>query len=196
MALDSLIDWCVPKNPVYLWTLPMFHSNGWSFPWGIAAVGGTNVIARRIDAPMIYRLIESHHVTHMCAAPVILNMLTSFGRTEPLKNPVYVLTGGSPPPAVVLRRVERMGFVVSHGYGMTETCGVVVSCAWKREWDLFSAGERARMKARQGVRTAAATAEVDVVEPESGLSVKRDGLTQGEIVVRGASVMLGEFCLF
>ncbi|XP_057723268.1 probable acyl-activating enzyme 6 [Arachis stenosperma] len=193
MALDTLVDWCVPKNAVYLWTLPMFHSNGWSFPWGIAAVGGTNVCSRKIDAPTIYRLIELHGVTHMCAAPVVLNMLTSFGRTEPLRKPVHVLTGGSPPPAGILKRAERMGFVVSHGYGMTETCGVVLSCAWKREWDLFSAAERARMKVRQGVRTAAATAEVDVVDLKWGVSVKRDGLTQGEIVVRGACVMLGYF---
>ncbi|KAJ1386981.1 AMP-dependent synthetase/ligase [Sesbania bispinosa] len=192
MALDSLIDWPVPKQPVYLWTLPMFHSNGWSFPWAIAAVGGTNICARRIDAPTIYRLIESHGVTHMCAAPVVLNMLCSFNRTEPLKKPVHVMTGGSPPPATVLLRAESLGFVVSHGYGMTETIGVVVSCAWKREWDRFPATERARLKARQGVRTVGLT-EVDVVEAETGKSVKHDGATVGEIVMRGGSVMLGYF---
>lgn len=190
VAMDSLIDWSVPKQPVYLWTLPMFHSNGWSFPWAIAAVGGTNICARRVDAPTIYRLIKSHGVTHMCAAPVVLNMLSSFNRIEPLKNPVHVLTGGSPPPAVVLSRAESLGFVVSHGYGMTETLGVIVSCVWKSEWDRFPATERARLKARQGVRKVGVT-EVDVVETETGRSVKRDGVTVGEIVVRGACLMLG-----
>ncbi|KAG4966497.1 hypothetical protein JHK85_041472 [Glycine max] len=113
MTLDSLIDWCVPKQPVYLWTLPMFHSNGWTFPWGIAAAGGTNICARKIDAPTIYRLIESHNVTHMCAAPVVLNMLLT--RTEPVKNPVHVLTGGSPPPAAILTRAEESKDVIISG---------------------------------------------------------------------------------
>ncbi|KAK7300596.1 hypothetical protein RJT34_11444 [Clitoria ternatea] len=188
MTLASLVDWSMPKQPIYLWTLPMFHSNGWTFPWGIAAVGGINVCARKINAPTVYRLIESHRVTHMCAAPVVLNMLVTF--PKPLNHVVHVLTGGSSPPATILTRAEELGFVVSHGYGMTETCGVMVSCAWRREWNRFPATERARLKARQGVMTVAMT-EVDVVEPESGNSVKRDGLTIGEIVVRGACVMLG-----
>ncbi|XP_047168657.1 probable CoA ligase CCL11 isoform X2 [Vigna umbellata] len=188
IALDSLIDWCVPKQPIYLWTLPMFHANGWGFAWGIAAVGGTNVCIRKTNAPIIYRSIESHNVTHMCAAPVVLNMLLT--RAEPLKNPVHVLIGGSTPPASVLARAEEVGFVVSHGYGMTETLGVVVSCAWKREWDTLPGRERARLLARQGVRTAAVS-EVDVVDPASGVSVKRDGVTSGEVVVRGSCVMMG-----
>ncbi|RYQ99478.1 hypothetical protein Ahy_B07g087408 [Arachis hypogaea] len=112
MALDTLVDWCVPKNAVYLWTLPMFHSNGWSFPWGIAAVGGTNVCSRKIDAPTIYRLIELHGVTHMCAAPVVLNMLTSFGRTEPLRKQVEAMLYTHPAVsdvAVVARPDEFWG---------------------------------------------------------------------------------------
>ncbi|KAL2317329.1 hypothetical protein Fmac_031205 [Flemingia macrophylla] len=190
MALDSLIDWSVPKQPVYLWTLPIFHSNGWSFPWGIAAVGGTNVCTSNVNAPTIYRLIETHSVTHMCAAPVVLNMLLMYNRSEPVKKPVHVLTGGSPPPATILWRAEELGFKMSHGYGMTEVLGVIVSCAWKREWDKLPAAERARLRARQGVRTVAMT-EVDVVDPATGVSVKRDGASCGEIVVRGACVMLG-----
>lgn len=190
MSLDSLITWSVQEQPVYLWTLPMFHSNGWTFPWGIAAIGGINVCMRKIDAPTIYRLIETHGVTHMCAAPVVLNMLINHNRTEPLKNPVHILTGGSPPPATILARAESLGFVVSHGYGMTETIGAVVSCSWKTQWNRFPATERARLKTRQGVRTVAMT-EVDVVDGDTGASVKRDGLTSGEVVVRGACVMLG-----
>ncbi|WJX58508.1 2-methylpropanoate--CoA ligase ccl4 [Trifolium repens] len=120
VSLDSLIDWSVPVQPVYLWTLPMFHSNGWSYPWGIAAVGGTNICARRIDAPTIYRLIESHGVTHMCAAPVVLNMLSCFNKTEPLKKPVHVLTGGSSPPATILCRAEwTKDVIISGGENMS-----------------------------------------------------------------------------
>ncbi|KAK8518036.1 hypothetical protein V6N13_083096 [Hibiscus sabdariffa] len=190
IALDSLIDWEIPKQPVYLWTLPMFHANGWSFTWGMAAVGGTNICVRKFDAPVIYGLIRKHGVTHMCGAPVVLNMLSNSPEAKPLENPVKILTAGAPPPAPVLLRTESLGFVVSHGYGLTETGGLAVSCAWKREWNKFAATERARLKARQGVRTLGMT-EADVVDPESGVSVKRDGSTLGEIVLRGACVMLG-----
>ncbi|CAH8353462.1 unnamed protein product [Eruca vesicaria subsp. sativa] len=192
MSLDSLIDWTVPKNPVYLWTLPIFHANGWCYPWGIAAVGGTNVCLRKFQAPLIHRLIRDHGVTHMCGAPVVLNMLTSSEVQERLKSPVHFLTAGSSPPVKVLLRAESLGFVVSHGYGLTEVAGVVVSCAWKLEWNRLPASERARLKGRQGVRTVGFT-EIDVVETGSGRSVERDGVTMGEIVMRGSSVMLGYF---
>ncbi|KAK4278145.1 hypothetical protein QN277_016033 [Acacia crassicarpa] len=189
-ALDALIDWAVPKQPVYLWTLNMFHSSGWSHPWGMAAVGGTNICVRKFNAAPVFNLIERHDVTHMCAAPVVLNMLTNSPREKPLRSPVRVLTGGSPPPAAVLQRTEAMGFVVSHVYGLTEVLGVVISCAWKPGWNLLPATERARLKARQGVRTAG-LAEMDVVDPDSGKPVNHDGSTLGEVVVRGGCVMLG-----
>ncbi|GMY17514.1 probable acyl-activating enzyme 6 [Fagus crenata] len=188
-VLDGFIDWSVPKQPVYLWTLPMFHGNGWSFSWGMAAVGGINICLRRFDAPTIYRLIEKHGVTHMCGAPVVLNMLLN-SNSQPLKNPVHILTAGAPPPASILLKAESMGFVVSHGYGLTESGGIVVSCAWKPEWNKFPATEKAKLKARQGVRTIGMT-QVDVVDVQSGASVKRDGLSMGEIVLRGGSLMLG-----
>ncbi|CAL5368955.1 unnamed protein product [Camellia sinensis] len=190
VTLDSLIDWSVPKHPIYLWTLPMFHSNGWCFTWGMAAVGGANICLRKVDSPAVYSAIQRNGVTHMCGAPVILNMLSNFPSAVPLRNPVHFLTGGSPPPAAVLLRTESLGFVVSHGYGLTELSGVVVSCAWKPEWNLLPAAERARLKARQGVRTVGLT-EVDILDPVSGLSVKRDGSTLGDIVMRGGSLMLG-----
>ncbi|KAG7555466.1 AMP-dependent synthetase/ligase [Arabidopsis suecica] len=190
MSIDSLIDWTVPKNPVYLWTLPIFHANGWSYPWGIAAVGGTNVCLRKFDAPLIYRLIRDHGVTHMCGAPVVLNMLSATQESQPLNRPVNILTAGAPPPAAVLLRAESIGFVISHGYGLTETAGLNVSCAWKPQWNRLPASERARLKARQGVRTVGFT-EIDVVVPESGRSVERNGETVGEIVMRGSSIMLG-----
>ncbi|KAE8698089.1 putative acyl-activating enzyme 5, peroxisomal [Hibiscus syriacus] len=192
MTIDSLIDWEVPKQPIYLWTLPMFHANGWCYPWGMAAVGGTNVCVPKFDASIIYNLIKKHGVNHMCGAPVVLNMLSSSPEIKPLENSVKILTAGAPPPAAVLSRTESLGFVVSHGYGLTETAGLVVSCAWKRKWNKLPATERARLKSRQGVRTLALT-EADVVDPQSGLSVKRDGSTVGEIVLKGASVMLGYF---
>lgn len=190
ITINSLIDWAVPRQPVYLWTLPMFHANGWSFPYGIAAVGGTNVCVRKFDAHVIYGLIKRHGVTHMCGAPVVLNMLTNLPNNEPLKNPVQILTAGAPPPAAVLSRTESLGFVVSHGYGLTETAGLVVSCAWKPAWNRLPATERARLKSRQGVRTVGMT-RVDVVNPDTGKPVKRDGTSLGEVVLRGGCVMLG-----
>jgi len=192
ITVNSLIDWGVRERPVYLWTLPMFHANGWSYPWGIAAVGGTNICLRKFDGPTIFSLIKEHGVTHICGAPVVLNMLTISPRNQPLQNPVQILTAGAPPPAAVLFRTESLGFVVSHGYGLTETAGLVVSCAWKPQWNRLPASERARLKARQGVKAIGLT-EVDVVDAESGASVKRDGSTLGEIVLRGGSVTLGYF---
>ncbi|XP_020092259.1 probable acyl-activating enzyme 6 [Ananas comosus] len=181
ITVDSLVDWSVPPHPVFLWTLPMFHANGWSFPWGVAAVAGTNVCLR-------------HRCTHMCGAPVVLNMLAnsppSPDSDSPDSAPVNVLTAGAPPPAAVLHRAEKLGFRVSHGYGLTETAGLAVSCAWKGEWDRLPALERARLKARQGVRTPCMAA-VDVVDAATGRPVPRDGAAVGEIVLRGGCIMLG-----
>ncbi|XP_074312344.1 2-methylpropanoate--CoA ligase CCL4-like [Silene latifolia] len=191
MSMDALIDWSVPKEPVYLWTLPMFHSNGWTFTWGMAAVGGTNICLKKFDGATIYAAIRAHHVTHMCAAPVVLSMLTNLNPTPTrLSWPVHVLTGGSPPPTPILLQAESLGFVVGHGYGMTETGGVILSCAWKAHWSRLPATDRARLRARQGVRTLGMT-QVDIINPINGLPVSRDGQTVGEIVLRGGSIMLG-----
>ncbi|XP_047336739.1 2-methylpropanoate--CoA ligase CCL4-like [Impatiens glandulifera] len=189
-TINCLMDWAVPRQPVYLWTLPMFHANGWCLPWGIAAMGGVNVCLRKFDTPSVFEAIRVHNVTHMCGAPVLLTMLTNSPDEKPLRNPVQFLTGGAPPPAAVLIRTEALGFVVSHEYGLTETASMVASCAWNPNWDKLSVDNRARMKARQGVRTLLMTA-VDVVDPETGKSVKRDGSTLGEVVIRGGSLMLG-----
>ncbi|KAF5791118.1 putative AMP-dependent synthetase/ligase, AMP-binding enzyme domain-containing protein [Helianthus annuus] len=190
ITVDSLMDWSVPKNPVYLWTLPMFHSNGWSFTWGMAAFGGTNICLHKFNADNIFSAVDRHKVTHMCGAPVVLNMIANSPNAKPLKNPVHFLTGGAPPPSAVVLRTESLGFIVSHGFGMTEVAGVVVSCAWKEKWNRLPVTDRASLKARQGVRTLALT-EVNVLDPESGLGVKHDGLTQGEIVLKGPCLMLG-----
>ncbi|KAG9441948.1 hypothetical protein H6P81_017802 [Aristolochia fimbriata] len=192
ITVDSLLNWSVQRQPVYLWTLPMFHANGWSYPWGIAALGGTNICLRKFDAGTIYGAIAKHRVTHMCGAPVVLNMLANAPDVvrKPLPHVVHIMTAGAPPPAAVLFRTEALGFSVSHGYGLTETAGLTVSCAWKGEWNRFPASERARLKSRQGVRTLC-MAEVDVIDGETGASVKRDGETLGEIVLRGGCIMLG-----
>ncbi|KAM3276846.1 hypothetical protein ACQJBY_044942 [Aegilops geniculata] len=194
ITLDSLVDWAMPARPTYLWTLPMFHVNGWSFPWGMAVVGGTNVCLRRVDAADVSAAISHHGVTHLCGAPVVLNMLANAPEAvrKTLPGNVEILTGGAPPPAAVLHRTEAIGFRVRHGYGLCETAGLASSCVWNAEWDKLPASERARLKARQGVRTPA-TAEVDVVDGESGRSVPRDGSTVGEVVIRGGCVMLGYF---
>ncbi|KAL9247969.1 hypothetical protein vseg_021337 [Gypsophila vaccaria] len=190
MSMDALTDWSVPKQPVYLWTLPMFHANGWTFTWGMAAVGATNICLRKFDGPTVYDAILRHGVTHMCGAPVVLNMLTNQTDPTPLPNPVHLLTAGAPPPAPVLFRAEAIGFVISHGYGLTETGGLMVSCAWKKEWNKFPASERAKLKARQGVRTLSASG-VNVIDPETGISIPQDGKTIGEVVLRGGCLFLG-----
>ncbi|XP_021745231.1 probable acyl-activating enzyme 6 [Chenopodium quinoa] len=190
LAVDTLLEWSVPKQPVYLWTLPMFHANGWSLTWGMAAVGATNICLRKFDAPIVYEAIQHNRVTHMCGAPVVLNMLANLPNAKPLTKPVHILTAGAPPPASVLFRTESLGFVVSHGYGLTETGGLVVNSAWKSKWDHLPAKERARLKARQGVGSLGMT-EVDILDPKTGQPVRRDGSTLGEVVLKGGSVMLG-----
>ncbi|KAJ1273451.1 hypothetical protein BS78_06G281600 [Paspalum vaginatum] len=192
ITLDWLVEWAVPPGPTYLWTLPMFHANGWSFAWGMAVVGGTNVCLRRVTAATVYAAIATRGVTHLCCAPVVLGMLAN--APEAVRRPlpggkVRILTAGAPPPAAVIQRTEAIGFEISHGYGLTETAGMSVSCTWKAEWDELPAPERARLKARQGVRMPAMDA--DVIDGETGLSVPRDGSTMGEVVIRGGYVMLG-----
>ncbi|CAM8959272.1 unnamed protein product [Rhodiola kirilowii] len=194
LTMDLLVEWSVPKRPIYLWTLPMFHCNGWCFTWGVAAVGGTNICVRKFDAAAIYNLIEKHGVTHLCGAPVVLNMLSNSSQEviKPLQKPVQVMTAGAPPPAAMLHHIESLGFFVTHGYGLTETGGPTVTCAWKPEWNRLSTEKKAKLKARQGVRTLLLT-EVNVVNPVTGVAVPRDGATVGEVVLRGSSLMLGYY---
>ncbi|KAJ6757792.1 ACYL-ACTIVATING ENZYME [Salix koriyanagi] len=150
---------------------------------GMVAIGGTNICLRKVEASTIYSLIDRHGVTHMSGAPVVLNILTKSPEVEPLTNPVHIITAGAPPPEAVILQTESPGFVVSHGYGLTETAWLVVSCAWKQKWNTFPASERARLKARQGVTMAGFT-EMNVVNPSTGESVKRDGVSVGGAGVR------------
>lgn len=192
MALDNLTMWQMGRRPVYLWTLAMFHANGWSLPWTLAAVGGVNICLRKFDAKTIFDSIAEHNVTHMCGAPVVLSMMANADPADrkKLSHRVEILTAGAPPPAAILWKMEELGFSITHGYGLTETAGLVVSCAWKTEWDGLPGKEKARLKSRQGVRNLS-LAEVDVKNPVTMAAVARDGVQKGEVMMRGASIMKG-----
>ncbi|MQL99353.1 hypothetical protein Taro_032077 [Colocasia esculenta] len=191
-TLSLLLQWGVGGEPVYLWSLPMFHCNGWTFTWGVAARGGTNVCIRNTCAADMYHAIAEHRVTHMCCAPTVFTILLEARPSErrSLPGPVSVLTGGAPPPAALLEQVESLGFRVTHAYGLTEATGPALVCEWRDEWDLLPAPERAQLKARQGI-SVLTLAEADVKDPKTMASVPRDARSQGEIVLRGSSIMKG-----
>ncbi|KAM3259796.1 hypothetical protein ACQJBY_051215 [Aegilops geniculata] len=190
-TVGLLLQWGVGHEPVFLWSLPMFHCNGWTFTWGVAARGGVNVCVRTPTADAIYSAIADHGVTHMCAAPVLFNILLE-SRRERLTRCVEVLTGGAAPPAPLLERVEQLGFHVTHAYGMTEATGPAMVCEWREQWDALPPPKRALLKARQGV-SALSLADADVKDLKTMRSVPRDGATLGEIVLRGSSVMKGYY---
>jgi len=193
-AVSNITGWHMPMHPVYLWTLPMFHCNGWCFPWSLAANAGTSICARKIDAAVIYNAIEHHKVTHFCGAPIILNFIINAPKDviRPLPHTVNVMTAAAPPPASVLAAIETLGFDITHVYGLTETYGPAVICAWKPEWNALPADERAQLKSRQGVRYQVLEG-LDVMDPETMIPVPRDGSTIGEIMFRGNIVMRGYF---
>jgi fatty-acyl-CoA synthase len=192
MSLVQLTNWPAPRDPVYLWTLPMFHANGWCFTWAITAAAGTHVCLRKVTARAIFGAIADHGVDHFCAAPTVMAMLTDAGPEDrkPLPRRVKVLTAGSPPPAAMLEAVTTMGFDVDHVFGITEVSGTPVSCARQPEWDELPAREKSRLQSRQGVR-AAALEGLMVADSETLRPVPRDGVTTGEILIRGNTVMKG-----
>jgi fatty-acyl-CoA synthase len=182
----------MPAHPVYLWTLPMFHASGWCFPWTITALAGTHICLRKVEAAAVFEMIEKFGVTHFTAAPVVLNMLIhapesvkrKFGRT------IQVMTAGSAPPAAVLEAMERMEFNVTHVYGGTEVFGPNMSCAWHPEWDALPKDQQANLKARQGVRYQSLEF-MQVAHPETMEELPRDGVSIGEVLMRGNVVMKG-----
>ncbi|MGE5506044.1 MAG: acyl-CoA synthetase [Actinomycetota bacterium] len=191
-ALGNVVNWGMSGHPVYLWTLPMFHCNGWCFPWTITAMAGTHVCLRRVDATHMFKAIETHKVTHMCGAPIVMGMLINASDAErrPLPHTVQFMTAAAPPPAAVIGRLESQGFKITHVYGLTEVYGPATVCAWHEEWDELPLEERARLKARQGVRyvnqEAMMVADARTLEP-----VPKDGITMGEVFYRGNVTMKG-----
>jgi fatty-acyl-CoA synthase len=191
-ACGNAMAWAMPAKPVYLWTLPMFHCNGWCFPWTVAAMGGTHVCLRAVDPAKVFELIAEHGVTHMCGAPTVLGMLVAAPAGERRRFPhtVHIQTGGSPPPAKVIQAMEELGFKVLHIYGMTELQGPSTFCAEQDGWSGLALEARAGEMARQGVRYPVVEGHI-VADPRTCKPVKQDGQTMGEILVRGNTVMLG-----
>ena len=192
-AVGNTMAWPLPPNPVYLWTLPMFHCNGWCFPWSVTAMGGTHVCLRKVDPALIFPMIVEHGVTHMCGAPTVLNMLVSAPAEQRRRfnHVVDIQTGGSPPPAKVIKGMEELGFRVTHIYGMTELQGPSTLCVPQDDWADLPLEERAVFNRAPGRALSGGGG------PDGGRSRRRsrrcarDGKTIGEIMVRGNTVMLG-----
>ncbi|TYH56871.1 hypothetical protein ES332_D08G050400v1 [Gossypium tomentosum] len=191
-TLALVLGWEMGNEPVYLWSLPMFHCNGWTFTWGIAARGGTNVCIRNTTAFDMYRSIATHKVTHMCCAPIVFNILleAKLNERREISSPVQILTGGAPPPAPLLEKMEHLGFHVTHAYGLTEATGPALVCEWQAKWNHLPEEHKAKIKSRQGI-SVLTLADVDVKNMETMESVPHDGKTIGEIVLRGSSIMKG-----
>jgi len=191
-ACGNVMAWAMPAKPVYLWTLPLFHCNGWCFPWSVTAMGGTHVCLRAVDPAQIFPMIVEHGVTHMCGAPTVLTMLISAPAEQRRRFPhtVHIQTGGSPPPAKVIQRMEELGFKVLHIYGMTELQGPSTLCAEQDAWIPLPIEVRAAEMARQGVRYQVVEGHI-VGDPKSCKPVNKDGESMGEVLIRGNTVMLG-----
>jgi fatty-acyl-CoA synthase len=191
-AVSNILAGNLGQHPVYLWTLPMFHCNGWCFPWTIAASAGVNVCLRKVDPSKIFELIEKHGVTHMCGAPIVYNTLINApdAPKEARAKPVIGLIAGAAPPVAVLEGAERIGIKLTHVYGLTEVYGPASVCAEQPGWDQLPADQRAQMKRRQGVPYPLQQG-VTVLDPETMQEVPRDGETIGEVMFRGNIVMKG-----
>ncbi len=191
-AVSNILVWNMNTHPVYLWTLPMFHCNGWCFPWTIAALNGTSVCLREVRADAIFHSIREHQVTHLCGAPVVLNLMANADDElkKGIDREVNVMTAGAAPPPAVLEAMAELNYNVTHTYGLTEVYGPAVTCAWHTEWDERTQSEQAELKARQGVRYPMLE-ELIVADPETLEPVPRDGETIGEIMFRGNIVMKG-----
>jgi fatty-acyl-CoA synthase len=192
LAQGNVLTCGMAKHPVYLWTLPMFHCNGWCFPWSVSVVAGTHVCLRQVRAAAIFEAIAEHKVTHLCGAPIVMSTLLNAPDHEkrPLPHVVEFFTAAAPPPEAVLAAMKAAGFNVTHIYGLTETYGPSVVNDWKSEWDALELSAQAALKARQGVRYLALEA-LDVIDPATMQPVPADGQTLGEVMMRGNVVMKG-----
>ena len=189
-SISNHLIWNMKKNPVYLWTLPMFHCNGWCFPWTIAALSGTNICLRKIDSKEIFRLIKKYNVSNLCGTAVIINMLISEGTK--LDHRVEFMTGAAPPPVSVLKKIEEQGFNITHTYGLTEVYGPAVVCEWQKEWDNENADTVAELKSRQGVKCHGIS-DLQVINKKTKKPVAKNGKELGEVYMRGNTVMMGYY---
>jgi fatty-acyl-CoA synthase len=192
LAQGNIITCSMAKHPVYLWTLPMFHCNGWCFPWSLSAVAGTHVCLRQVRAGALYEALADHGVTHLCGAPIVMSVLLNASAAEkrPFTQKVSFFTAAAPPPETVLGAMRDAGFDVTHLYGLTECYGPSVVNDWHRDWDHLDGAAQAAKKARQGVRYLALEG-LDVLDPETMQPTPRDGVTMGEVMMRGNVVMKG-----
>ena len=191
-AISNILEWDMPKHAAYLWTLPMFHCNGWCFPWTLAARAGVNVCLRRVDAQSIFDMMREHQVTHYCGAPIVHGLLVNAPTEMKVGLPagVKAMVAGAAPPASMIEGMEQMGFDLTHVYGLTEVYGPATVCAKHEEWQQLPIGDRARLNARQGVRYHLER-EVCVLNPETMQPVPHDGETMGEIMFKGNIAMKG-----
>lgn len=191
-AMSNVLAWNMNAHPVYLWTLPLFHCNGWCFPWTVAALNGTNVCLRAVRADHIYELIKRHRVTHMCGAPIVLNLMANAEGSlkAGIHHQVNIMTAASAPPPAILEAMAEQNFNVTHSYGLTEVYGPAVVCSWHEEWNALPISEQAELKSRQGVRYPMLE-ELRVANPDTLEPVPNDGETIGEILFRGNIVMKG-----
>jgi fatty-acyl-CoA synthase len=192
MTMGTVVSWALPQHPRYLYTVPMFHCNGWGHAWTMAAVAGTVVCIRAFSPKLLFDLVEEHQLTHFGGAPIILNMLANAPKADQkhFDRTIHVMTAGAPPPAKVLESMNQFGFEIMHVYGLTESYGHILQSAAQDSWSSQTIEKQAELKARQGVRFAM-TEAVDVINPETGKSVPWDAETIGEIVIRGNTVMKG-----
>ena len=191
-ALGNALEWDMNVHPIYLWTLPMFHCNGWCFPWTIAAKAGTNVCLRKVEGRSIYKAIEKYKVDHMCGAPIVLNLvIEAFSdRQITLSKECKVMTAAAPPPPKTLKAMQKLGFSVTHVYGLTEVYGPCVVSTWKEDWDHLPLDEQANLKARQGIEYLVQE-DINVIDVKTGESIPWDGKTIGELLLRGNITMKG-----
>jgi fatty-acyl-CoA synthase len=192
MALGTVAGWNLSGHPTYLYTVPMFHCNGWGHAWTMTALAATVICCRQVSAKTIYDAIKHHKVTHFGGAPIVLGMLVEAAESEKpqLSHTVQAMTAGAPPPAAILEKVEALGFNVMQVYGLTETYGHVVQSIWHDHWEGLDFGRRATIKARQGVRFPMAEV-AEIQDPQTGLRQPQDGIAMGEIVLRGNTIMKG-----
>ena len=189
-ALGNVLTWGMQQHPVYLWTLPMFHCNGWCFAWAVTALAGTHVCLRRVEPTAIVAALDVERVTHLCGAPVVMGMILNNPGTRKRSEPVRMMTAGAAPPAAVIEGMEALGFAITHVYGLTECYGPMTVCEWKPGWDSLPAAERATIKARQGVPYLVQE-ELMVADPVTMRRVPQDGVTTGELFLRGNATMKG-----